>query len=131
MKRLIQIGPRCMVYATAMLFDCTPEDVTSFLGHDGTLDNGLRGIHIQEIQAFALSRGHCLALYEFRPVLGTVEVDVWKEDYMFMHNTEGLILGENASGGKHCVAWDGESIFDPREPSDFKIMQQFWAKKRF
>lgn len=121
-----------MVYATAMLFDCEPEDVTSFIGHDGTLDDRLRGIHIQEIQAFALSRGYALALYEPRPVLGIEEVNVWKENYhIFMQGVEGLILGENATGGKHCVAWDGESIFDPRDPSDFKIMQQFWAKIRF
>ena len=109
MKLIKQVGPRCMIYATAMLFDCEPKEVSDFIGHDGVGEDVV-GIHIQEIQKFALSKGYMLALFEPLPVLNDIFVHVWG-DNPFLY-FEGLMLGQTSTGANHCVAWDGENIFD-------------------
>ena len=125
MKLIKQIGPRCMIYATAMLFDCDPKEVSDFVGHDGVGEDVI-GIHIQEVQKFAMSKGYVLALFEPAPVLNDSVIHVWDDNEFFKF--EGLMLGQTSKGANHCVAWDGEKIFDPRSIEDFAALRQFWAK---
>lgn len=101
-----------------MLLDCTPQEVIDFLGHDG-----LKGVHIQEIQAFAISKGFILALVEARPVLDNVEVSTTLD---VLKLGAGLLLGETSTGNKHCVAWDGEAVFDPNRHSIFSSIESLW-----
>ena len=80
MKLIKMKGPKCMLASAAMLFDCSIEEVEAFIGHDGltVLEGRYKGIHIQEIQKFALCKGYALALYEPTPMLDTGPVECWE-----------------------------------------------------
>ena len=123
MKRLIQKGPRCLVWSAAMLFEADPEDIMEFVGHDC-----VKGVHIQEIQAFAFSLGYLLAPFEPRPSLGDNQVLVpnWEGEPWLQF--EGIMLGQNRNGNLHAVAWDRSNILDPAPMPDFEGYHQFWAK---
>jgi len=64
-----------MIWATAMLFDCSAQEVMNTLGHDG-----LKGVHIQEIQRFAALKGYMLVPYEPNPNLDGTIVDCWDDE---------------------------------------------------
>lgn len=122
--RLIKLGgPRCLVWSAAMLFDVEPEEILDYLKHDCVL-----GVHIQEIQSFALSKGFLLAPFEPQPML--VEVHVCPPNWPTQPwlQFEGIMLGETGKGHLHAVAWDGTEIYDPAIEPDFKGYHQFWAK---
>lgn len=121
-------GPLCMPASTAMLFDTTVEEVVSFLGHDGlaVVDDKYQGIHVQELQRFALSKGYVLALYEPMPNLEGRLVDCWKDGFP-LEKFDGLLLGETAKGANHCVAWVGGEMLNPTS-SELVGLHQFWAK---
>ena len=121
-------GPLCMPASTAMLFDTPMEGVISFLGHHGldVVDDKYRGIHIQEIQRFALSKGYALACFEPMPNLEGKVVDCWKDDFP-TDKFDGLLLGETERGTFHCVAWIDKEICNPTS-AELVGVHQFWAK---
>ena len=121
-------GPRCMLASAAMLFGTTIEDVQTFLGHDGleVIGDEYKGIHIQEIQRYALSKGYALACFEPMPVLEGRIVECWKDDFP-LNKFEGLLLCDTTKDGKHCVAWDGNEILNPTD-AEVVGFHQFWAK---
>ena len=121
-------GPLCMPASMAMLFDTTVEDIISFIGHHGldVVDGKYSGIHIQEMQRYALHHGYALVCYEPMPNLQGRVVNVWKEDFP-LDKFEGLLLGETEKGGFHCVAWDKFDIFNPTD-AELVGFHQFWAK---
>ena len=119
MKSLKQKGPRCLVWSAAMLFDVEPETIMDFVGHDC-----LTGIHMQELQAFAVSRNKVLAPFEPEPMLEDRPVAAWKEQPWLKH--KGIMLGQTSKGNFHAVAWDGHTVFDPAVNPDFVGYHQFW-----
>ena len=121
MKLLKQKGPRCLVWSAAMLFDVEPETIMQYLGHDC-----LTGVHMQEIQSFAMSIGKALVPYEPRPQLGeeSVQPPSWSKEPWLKH--QGIMLGETSKGNLHAVAWDGHDIFDPAINPTFVGYHQFW-----
>ena len=121
MKLIKQKGPRCLVWAAAMVFDVEPETIMDFVGHDC-----LAGIHMQELQAFALSIGRALAPFEPAPMLGTESVypPHWEQQPWMQH--QGIMLGQTSKGNFHAVAWDGHTVFDPAVNPDFVGYHQFW-----
>ena len=123
MKHLIQQGKLCTVYAAAMVFNVEPDEILKSLGHDAK-----KGVHMQELQRFAIGRGEGLVLFEFKPVLEEEPIDVWQEPLTPLDlGYSGIILGYTLAGAPHAVAWDGEKIFDPSPNPSFKYMQYFWA----
>lgn len=125
MKLIKQKGPRCLVWSAAMLFDVEPEEIIEFLGHDC-----IAGVHIQEIQSFAMSKGFLLAPFEGVPVLvgldKPINIPNWSDQPWL--EFEGIMLGETNKGNLHAVAWDGEQIFDPAVNPDFSGYHTFYAK---
>ena len=123
MKLIKQKGPRCLVWAAAMVFDVEPEVIMDFVGHDC-----LAGIHMQELQAFAVSRNKVLAPFEPAPTLEGSEVPIvieaWERHPWMQH--QGIILGQTSKGNFHAVAWDGHTVFDPAVNPDFVGYHQFW-----
>ena len=114
-----------MVWAAAMVFNVEPEEIIEFLEHDC-----VAGVHVQELQSFALSKGYALAPFEPEPQLAgnemPVVIEAWIEQPWLQF--EGIMLGQTSKGNNHAVAWDGEQIFDPAVEPDFVGYHQFWAK---
>lgn len=127
MKLLKQKGPRCLLYATAMVLDVAPEEIIEFLGHDCIV-----GLHMQESQAFALSKGFLFAPFEPQPMLGIAATPLsppsWSQQPWLQF--EGIMLGETRKGNYHAVAWDGKQILDPAIEPNFSGYHQFWAKTK-
>jgi len=125
MKHLTQKGPRCLVWSAAMVLDVEAGEILAFLGHDCVL-----GVHMQEIQSFAMSKGFLLAPFEPQPMLGetgqAVRPPNWRQESWL--SFEGIMLGQTSKGNLHAVAWDGTNILDPALESDFVGYHQFWAK---
>ena len=125
MKLIKQSGPRCLVWSAAMVFDVEPEEILKFLGHDC-----VAGVHMQEIQSFALSKGHLLAPFESMPTLVGIDKPVTIPHWHLQPwlQFEGIMLGETRKGNYHAVAWDGEQVLDPAIEPDFSGYHQFWAR---
>lgn len=132
----MKTGHRCFIYSAAMLLDETPETLMKELGHDGMIiawpdlqsPKCFRGVHIQEVQDLCLRRGKLLAAVEIAPRIG-YDSHHWTRIYNDDRETPrflgaisgrpGLITGvyQNTAlpQDNHCVAWDGERIFDPND----------------
>ena len=125
MKLIKQSGPRCLVWSAAMALDVKPEEIIEFLGHDCVI-----GVHIQEIQSFAMSKGFLFAPFEPAPMLGEAAIPLSPPTWGLQPwlQFEGIMLGETSKGNYHAVTWDGNQILDPAIEPDFKGYHQFWAK---
>jgi len=125
MKLIKQKGPRCLIWAAAMVLDTEPEEIIEFVGRDC-----IAGVHIQEIQAFAFSKGIALCPYEPHPVLASTLIKIepigWQEEPWLKY--EGIMLGETNDGKYHAVAWDGGQILDPAINPKFAGYHMFYAK---
>lgn len=118
--------PQCIIYATAMLLNVTPEEVIDKLSHDGMAvwwpeyrDYArYRGHHIDEIVDLMVSYGRTLTPINRRPVQGPIpiaarpyltetEADSRFNDY-FEH-TVGLLINST-----HACAYTHGIIYDPR-----------------
>jgi len=106
-----------------MVLDVEPEEIMDFLGHDC-----LGGVHMQEVQAFAMAKGFLFAPFEPEPMLAHTSVNPpgWISEPWLQF--EGIMLGETHKGNLHAVAWDGATIFDSAIEPDFAGYHQFWAK---
>lgn len=131
MKHILQQGQTCLVASLAMVWDKSYDEVVSLVGHDGTkiqylgAKYPLRGIHTQEIVDVAWHLGMAMIVIEQFPQLGAIvdgdvetqliaDVDVLTTRMLsYLHNRRAVLLGPNATGGPHAVAYDGEIVYDP------------------
>lgn len=130
MKLLKQKGSTCLIYSAAMVLDVTPEEIIKYIGHNGeeiiwkdmNSPHNLRGVHIQELQDFAKTKGLVFAHIEGLPSIGPDKKHskvIFNED-VGIRRFESWIDGRkaiiivSASKSMHAVAWDGEKVFDPR-----------------
>ena len=118
----------CLVYSTAMLLDCSPQDIFEFCGHDGNTSvwhtepypYNLRGFHIQEIVEFAITRGYALIQLDVRPshaptmdvadVCYVPESKITERLKFYLDRYDCLLI---MSG--HACAWERETklVYDP------------------
>jgi len=142
MRLIKQDGPYCLVTSAAMVLDVTPDDIHHFIGHKGTdiwwPPHNMRGIHIQEIQEYALSKGHCFWPYELDPkcapgegyepksILGT---EARTFGFMMkLSKYKAILITDN-----HAVAWDTKDVHDPKgfmaSINDYKIREGWFLGK--
>lgn len=130
MEMVRQQGLTCMVASLAMVWGCDFKDVVRLLGHDGTEKVFLasayprRGIHDQEVMDVAYKDGYAMMIIEGLPRLSPRDNEA---EYVIMNTLENLtdrlesyikgkyavLIGLNSDGMGHCVAYDGDLIFDP------------------
>jgi hypothetical protein len=122
------------------LFEEIGHDGSEILWPDAEFPNDRRGFHLQELIECCLHRGWAVTPIEPRPALFSPEMGKTYEVNMnpseripyHMKNKVGVLQG-TISGGRHAVAWDGESIVDPSGRStnlrDFN-MQYFYLLTR-
>lgn len=139
----------CTLGAAAMLFDIPIKEMLIRVGHDGSAiihpdiksPGNRKGFHIQEIISVGFSLGFGLVPIEAAPLQTATGTDVFdviirgyagNEARMLknMKGHPGLIMGKLGAFW-HCVAWDGEWVYDPRgiiySLDDCKInIQTFW-----
>lgn len=123
MRLIKQSGPHCLVTSAAMILDTDPEIIHKEIGGDGTSivwePNGMRGIHIQEIQDCCKRRSKMIAPIEMTPYLAPdaehQPFRVFPEKLELLRftnhiiNHRAILITPN-----HAVAWDGENVFDPQ-----------------
>ena len=124
MKLIKQDGPFCVVTSAAMVLDVEPELIHDYIGHDGTRiqwpPNGMIGVHIQEIQQFAITQGYMFAPLEVMPVSAPNDiekpVEIYGEENLARKIFENLLLGRKGilvTPG-HAVAFIGHTVYDPK-----------------
>jgi hypothetical protein len=113
-----------MMYASAMLFGLTPEQVTELTGYDGQecpfKDGGQRSHHPQELIDMAYKLGYALIPIERGPLISNGiehlpifdEIDADNRFGSYLKGNMGL-LECYRNGEHHYVAWDGYNIYDP------------------
>jgi hypothetical protein len=123
-----------MIYAAAMAFDCSPEDIIKRLGHDGTEvafpeqegQKQLRGIHIQELIDVAYDLGIILLQVELFPTIApnreSAPKIIWDRSVCsrrfvgYLQSRDALIYCKRGSSSpEHMVAWNSteQKIYDP------------------
>ena len=142
MKLLKMEGDQCLIYATAMLLDTTPDNITESIGHDGSAiwwpelksPWNQRGIHMQEILDVVESVGSTLVCYQLMPC--SVPIDGGTQKTIYEPDTAShrfsLILGGSVGillTDRHACAWDGSKVYDPNgkiaDISEYRI-KEFW-----
>lgn len=131
MKHIMQRGQTCLIASLAMVLDKSYDEVVKLIGHDGTevayqgAVYPLRGIHTQEAMNLAWGLGLAMVVVETFPQLGAMvggQVESQLIDgstrlqarmYTYLDRRRAVLLGLNATGGPHAVAYDGEIVFDP------------------
>lgn len=116
----------CLVASLAMLLDKPYEELESKEGWTIVWPslpppNCFRGFHVEELQYDLLSYGLCLVPYypgiSYDPNgLTAIEIDLQLKYDKVMSIFDGLIIGLDAQGSPHAVAWDHKEqlIYDPR-----------------
>ena len=144
----------CPIAALAMVLDCTINEITDYLEHDGSeILNMLpepacrKGFHIQELVDVALLMGYSMTPIEAQPVQLNSEhheYDLTKwgmfpstesRFQFYLDNNIGLIVGK-AREHYHTVAWDGAVVYDPNgriySIDDCRLdIQTFWMIKKY
>lgn len=146
MEMVLQKGSTCMFASLAMVWNYSLDEVISLFGHDGTEivfpDSAfpMRGIHPQEILDVAYSEGYGMLMIELLPArhpqddkykpVAIDDEDVLESRFLryIYKRLAVLIVQKKESGNGHCVAWDGDEIFDPAsglrlELTDFVILE--------
>jgi len=105
-----------------MCLDVSPDSIHQHLGHAGTdiwwYPNKMRGVHIQEIIDYAMTRGKTFFPYEVEPMIANSEDTEPRPIYRgqtnirFAESISGRVAILITSG--HACAWDGGHIFDPK-----------------
>lgn len=131
MQLLKQHSGLCLLYSAAMVLDTSPERLIELIGHDGLdqpwLPEDSRQVaHTpDEIQDCCLALGKCLypiSAYPFStPEKGRISPrPIWSQEMAIqrfeshIHGQRGILIGTTMNNVGHAVAWDGESIYDPR-----------------
>jgi len=130
MKLLKQTSNQCLIYSLAMVLNVTVDEIISKLGHDGLLKvwplsppECFAGVNMQEAIDVCDSYGIGLRYIEPMPasgVLGRPELtrNIFTADRVlsrleiYLMNHTALLIGM-IQGSFHCVAWDGQLIYDP------------------
>ena len=128
MNLLRQSGDNCLLYAAAMVLDAKPSDICAAVGHNGNDiwwpdevgAKRLRSHHPQEIIDYAALLGFTFVKIVAIPRIGWTEetckpifVDPMIRLERWLRGRVAILLV--ASGNlNHAVAWDGETIYDPR-----------------
>jgi len=107
-----------------MCLEVSPKAIHDYLGIDGTQiwfpPNKMRGIHIQEIQDYAMTLGHCFFPIEREPVIApdyhTEPRQIFNEsDFKFkrfnihIRGRVCILISDT-----HACAWDGYKVYDPK-----------------
>jgi len=132
-KAIKQNGPDCLVTSAAMIFDCEPSEVIDCIGTDGKDiwwpaargTDALRGIHIREIQEFAINRGKVLTPIDVTPMIAPQSGEprpIWESQrcttslYDWIWERRGIVIGSTQSGNGHaCALREDGVIIDPRD----------------
>lgn len=136
----------CLPTSLAMVFDRSYDEIIGMLGHDGMevmfpalnetaskvnltepVTNSLRGFAEWEMVEVCLRLG-----YAAIPIVGSpayyppghnemakVPFDhehILKRLDRYMNGNPGIICGWVAADRRHTCAWDGEKVYDPKEP---------------
>jgi len=155
MKLVKQKGKTCLLACASMLLDEEIETLIKEIGYSGEelVFNGLRGIHIQEIQDCCLRRGFGLCLVEYDPSLGyrytedltnipanVVEKSVFKNDFLksrilcYLKSNLGLLILADTAGAQtgHAVVVANHLVFNPAlgiselSALDFNTIREVW-----
>jgi len=145
MRLLKQTNPECLVYSTAMVLDVEPKEITDTLGHNGLEiwwpdlkgNSRFRGVHIQEIIDFVLSKNRALVPIDLWPTIApnlevesrTIYDNARKRFEYYIIGRRGILIGQNKSGAGHACAWSGKEVFDPNGsvyPLDQFHIQTIW-----
>ena len=124
MKLIQQSGPHCLVTSAAMCLGVQPRHIHNFLGIDGTEvwfpPNKMRGIHIQEVQLYAMQMDKCFFPFERYPEIAPDEkatprlinenTDELEDEFVRAIRGRVAILIMNG----HACAWNGRIVYDPR-----------------
>jgi hypothetical protein len=125
MRLIKQDKPQCLLYAFAMAFGATPQEMINFIGHDGmdiwwpnaVGEKRLRGFHHQEMVDYGFRNGHCVIMVEAMPNLGwNGHHRVIMEGYLqgrmntYLQTFDGVLTSD-----KHAVAWchEEQKCYDP------------------
>lgn len=117
MRLLKSDRPACLVYCAAMVLNCEPDEIFQYLGNEcNTFSNG---VHIQQINDFAIKKGYAFTPIEFDPWIQDIgepypifDSREGKKQQRFkdtIWDHDGIIILIN-----HAVAWDGHLIHDPK-----------------
>jgi len=125
-----------------MCLDTTPEIIHDFIGHDGTdiwwPPHNMQGIHIQEIQQYAMSVGKMFAPYESFPMSAP---DYETEPKAIFDPETAANLFSNAIIGRtgiivvegHAIAFSGLTAYDPKgfikSVADYEIREAWILTK--
>lgn len=123
MELIRQDGPYCLVASAAMCLGVTIDEIHTAIETDGTEiwfpPTGMRGIHIQEIQDFAMDKDKCFFPVELYPMIAPNEDTEPKTIYntnvakvRFLDSIRARVGVLIMSG--HACAWDGETVYDPK-----------------
>ena len=138
MNLIKQDGPYCLVTSAALVLDVQPSDIHDHIGHNGTEiwwpPDGKRGIHIQEIQRFAMSIGKIFAPLDVYPTIAQDQTTTPKEIYtrelasrlfeIALLGHRGILIMEN-----HAVAFQGHTCYDPQgfiKSIEYYEIRQAW-----
>ena len=104
---------KCIIYSLAMLLDMSPEDVERELPKISG-----RSHHMQEVIDYMLTLGKTMLCIEGNPCseLGAIYTPQAGTDRFtsYLAQGSGLIVCKYRHGGDlHCVAWDGNHMYDP------------------
>lgn len=133
MRLFKQQTPNCLLYSAAMVLDVEPEILIKEIGHDGQeiwwpeVENGKRGMHIQEIMDCFWHRGFGLVLIEKMPrsapyghdELARVVLDPNRIETRFLYhlyNRRAILISQS-----HACAWDGSQVYDPNGKVTYNI----------
>lgn len=132
----------CLAASLAMVLDKTYDEIIGLLGHDGTevifpelnvktsrepQTNSLRGFTEWEMVELLLQQGQAAIPIVAAPAIvppGRPDIAkvLFTEDQVLerlskhMQGNVGIICGWIAADRKHACAWDGEKVYDPKEP---------------
>lgn len=120
MKLLKQTDQNCLLYSACMVFNITPEQAITLLGHDGSeIIEGTeqRSFHIDEILDLGLQLGYKLMPIARWPALqypsGKVVLafDDCKSRFLSrIYQRYGILILSNPA---HACAWNGQLVYDP------------------
>ena len=119
MELIKQTGPHCLATSAAMALGVTSNIIHQFIGHDGTEiwwpPRSMRGVHMQEIQEYAMSIGKMFAPYEINPAIApdmeTEAREIGRTKSAFLAGIKhhrGIIITPT-----HAIAFLGLQGYDP------------------
>lgn len=126
-------GWSCSLTALAMLLNRSPRSLILLLGHDGSQivaaqlkePRNRRGFLINDLQDVAQFYGYCLVPHDADPTIE--DISVYQQEYADLRLNEamakkpGLIEGAYGLDQPHMCAWDGEKVYDPKEPRCYNL----------